>query len=182
MHEEYEILMSLVLDGESAAGDAVRLQKHLDECPRCERVWQRWQALHRRFLDAPAIALELDLVPGVEARIAAHHQRRYRSRWVGTGLLLVWAAIFAGFWFGLASLMLWGLRNPQEIGPFASSAAQLLSGMSWYLRGITALAGNLGVPTILVGGGVYLGLTASLVMAWTYVAARRRPLGRVTAK
>ena len=178
MHKEFEILMSLVLDGESAADDAVRLQKHLAVCSRCSQSWDQWRALHQLFLVAPVVTSSVDLVTGAEARISAHRQRRHRSRWVGSGLLLVWAAIFAGFWFGLAAVALWVFRNPQEVGVLASSVAQLLSGASWYLRGLTALAGNLGTPTIVLGAGVYLALTGGLVLMWSYVAAHRRPLGR----
>ena len=174
MHEPFTVLMSLVLDGEATPAEEARLREHLKVCRTCMAVWQQWQALDQHLTAAPVLRPPRDFMTGVTARLEDRRQRRRRSRWFGSGLLAAGGLIMGAFWLCVIGLAGWGWYHPQEVGVIVSVGAQLLSGLSWFLRGIGVLVHSLGTVVFAFGVEFYLCLTGGLGVLWLWVLVRGR--------
>lgn len=97
-HEQYELLMSAALDGESTAEERRELELHLAVCPECADLWKRLCAQ-----SAALRAMDCQLPDGLKERImsqlpARKPRRSPWKRWAAACACLVIAvgAVFAG--------------------------------------------------------------------------------------
>lgn len=172
MHQEYTMLMSLVLDGEATSAEMRRLQEHLRSCADCAATYGRWQALHGRLAAAPSVEPPSSLAIGVMARIEEGELARRRARWVGSGLCVGWAGVATVGLLLAGGLVLWGAAHPQDVGAIASWFSQLLSGLSWLVRGVSAIVEGVGLPAVAAGVGMLACLTCALAVLWLRLVAR----------
>lgn len=182
MHAEYTLMMSLTLDGEVTAAETHRLREHLRMCDECAAIWERWQAMHRRFVAAPSVAPPADLVEKVAARLEAHELRRRRVRWISSGLLVSWLAVVLLGLMALAVLAIWVTRYPGDARTALVGVLRLVDAASWVLVSVATQVGNLGVPAVAAGFGLVALLTCALGMLWLWVMGRSHVwLGRSAA-
>jgi len=69
MHDDFERLMSLVLDGESTPSEEHQLDAHLCSCTACASVWRRYQELDRQLSASPAVRPPEGFAQGVVDRV-----------------------------------------------------------------------------------------------------------------
>jgi len=174
MHNEIEMLMSLVLDGEATPAETAQVRAHLTTCVTCSETWRRWQALNTCLASASILNPPADFVASVTARLQERHQRRSRSRWFGSGMVLALALVLIGFWLMVAMLVWWGYHHPLEVGVALSSGAQLLSSLTRIFRGLGTLFGSVDGMTLTIGAGCGLSLTFALVLLWGWVMSHSR--------
>ncbi|PKO21117.1 MAG: hypothetical protein CVU38_16490 [Chloroflexi bacterium HGW-Chloroflexi-1] len=172
MHNEIEILMSMVFDGEATPAEAAQVRAHLTTCAACSESWQRWQVLDTCLASAPPLIPPPDFVASVMARLGERRRRRSRSRWFGSGMVLASALVLVGFWLIVAALLWWGHQHPLEVGIALSSGAQFLSSLTWILRGLGTLFGSVDGVVLKLGAGFGLSLTFALVLLWFWVMSR----------
>jgi hypothetical protein len=113
-----------------------------------------------------------DFAARVMAKLEQRRQRVGLGKWLGSGLVLVWGLIFCGFWLVMAGLAWWGWRHPLEAGIVLSTAARLVSLVSWVLRGLGTVVNTVGPTTLALGLSVSIGLTGCLALLWIWVMAR----------
>lgn len=172
MHTEFTQLMSLALDDEASPDEVRRLRSHLSVCPACASLWAQWQAVDRRLAAAPSVAPPVSLVSRVSQSIAERELRRRRTRWVGSGLFLVWLLVFAlglTVIFGVAD---WFVGHPQQIAAILSALAHFLSVATWLLREFVAFLADLGAPRVAAGVGLFVTLTCTLAVIWLWIMGR----------
>lgn len=169
MHTEFTRLMSLVLDHEATPDEVARLQAHLALCPACCAVWVEWNALDRRLADAPMMAPSRNLVPAVMARLAERQAPQRRRWWLAPGLLLVWAAAAAALFLAVALLIWWGWQHPLEAALVISTAAQLLSGVVWWLRGMETVFGLFNGPAAALAVSIVVAAVSGLGVLWALI-------------
>ena len=172
MHEDYTLLMSQVLDKEATPTEATLLFRHLGQCATCAATWDRWRLLDHHLKAAPMIAPPRSLVPAVLSRLEGRHQQ-LRRRWVGSGLLFMWGLIILAALVALALVVAWGVSHPLDAGIAISFAAQLLSGLTRFLRGFRLLFGGVGGTALSAVLGLYLIATGGLLLLWLRVISRR---------
>jgi predicted anti-sigma-YlaC factor YlaD len=171
-HTPYTELMSLVLDGEAAPGQAETLRKHLSGCPDCTAVWGAWQTLDTGFKSEPMATPPADLALQVAARIEERSRWRAWTRWLGASLLIAWLGIAAlGLLFAITAIC-WGLTHPLPAGMVLSAGAHVLSGMLWPVRSVEMAFATVGL-TLWAGIGGYLVMTGMLLWLWLWLASRR---------
>ncbi len=108
MHEDYTMLISLVLDGEATPAEQDQLEKHLRECATCGMLWENWRAMDRLLATAPSVSAPPGLLESLLARIAVHEARQARRRWMALGAaaaFIILAILMGGWrphslWFG----------------------------------------------------------------------------------
>jgi len=181
MHNEIEMLMSMVLDGEATSAETAQVRAHLTTCASCSEIWRRWQALSTCLASAPVLNPPADFVASVTARLEERRQRRSRSRWFGSGMVLVFGMVLIGFWLMVAALAWWGYHHPLEVGVALASGAQVLSSLARIFRGLSTLFGTVDGMTLTIGAGFGLSLTFSLVLLWGWVMSRSRAWVRAPA-
>ncbi|MCX6031688.1 MAG: anti-sigma factor [Chloroflexi bacterium] len=181
MHENYTALMSLLLDREATAAEERELRTHLATCPACALTWDRWRVLDRRLTNAPLLAPPVGFTDRVLARLHERRQRSTWQKWLGSGLVLLWGVLFCGFWLAVAGLIWWGLRHPLEAALVLSTAAQLVSGVSWVLRSVGTVVSSVGTGTLALGVGLSGCLTGCLALLWVWVVGRSRSWVRAAA-
>lgn len=171
-HESYQLLMSLSLDGLLDAEEDQTLARHLQSCPSCEAVWQRWQRVDVAFQQPPPVMAPDGFGARMAERIA--HAEKQRALQIGVLMagasMLMWAVglICVGLMTG------WLLYN--QIGLMAE--ALQWTTQSWIL--ITSLAAStwqvllgLGSNPSAVGGAVaYAGLFTAILYGWSKVLQR----------
>jgi anti-sigma factor RsiW len=181
MHGKYTGLMSLSLDRETTPGQERELREHLACCAECAFTWDRWRMLDRRLTHVPLLAPAPGFTERVLARLQERRQRRSWQKWLGSGLVLVWGALFCGFWMAVAGLIWWGVRHPLEGALVLSTAARLISGVSWLLRGLGAVIGSVPPDTLALGVGLSACVTVCLGALWLWVVGRSRSWVGATA-
>lgn len=67
--------MSLRLDGRLPVAEERLLQEHIDACPSCSLVWQRWQDIDSLLAEAAVLQPPEDLAARVMVRIRRRPQR-----------------------------------------------------------------------------------------------------------
>ena len=129
-HSEYQLMISLGLDGMLNAHDQGRLDGHLEQCGDCREQWQLWQIVDKKLRAAHVPELALDF----SHRVAEQLSRRERMRNVQIALLLtvltvfVWALGLIGF-FGLVSTLIY-----TNLDRFAATGQLLADG--WEVAGV----------------------------------------------
>ena len=171
-HSEYTMLMSLVLDGEAAADEEVRLREHLRSCGECAQVWQRWRELDRRLAAAPVLAAPVDFAALVVAQLDTRVAHERRQRWLIAWLALISVAVVAIAQASLALANGWRLRLAPDQGALGAAWTGLTGTAEWALRDLGGLFGRVGAPTLAAVTGALLCLTCALGMTWLWVVAR----------
>jgi anti-sigma factor RsiW len=181
MHEDYTMLISLVLDGEATPAEQDQLEKHLRECATCGMLWENWRAMDRLLATAPSVSAPPGLLESLLARIAVHEARQARRRWMALGaaaafiilaiLMGVMATALSLVWGQPAALSSGGLRLLEAL---AASAVQIFGGVAWAGRSAATLLGGLGWHGLALGLGGYLVLAGTLIWTWLWVLGRTR--------
>lgn len=171
-HARYTEVMSLILDGEAAAGADEELRQHLLACPDCAAVWSTMQAFDADFRAAPMLSPPADLAQRVAVRIEARSRRHTSARWLGASLLLAWLGIAVLVLSVIVATTLWGVAHPLQASTVLSAGAHALSGILWPVRSLEMLLGSAGL-TLWTGIGGYLVVTGVLMGAWLWLAVRR---------
>jgi predicted anti-sigma-YlaC factor YlaD len=167
-HARYTEVMSLILDGEAAAGADEELRQHMMVCPDCAVVWAAWQAFDTDFRTEPMLAPPADLALRVSARIEERDRWRTWTRWMGASLLVAWLGIAVLALSFVVAATLWGLAHPLQASTVLSAGAHALSGILWPVRGLEMLLGSAGL-TLWAGIGGYLVVTGALMGAWLWL-------------
>ncbi len=173
MHVEFTALMSAVLDHEASATEVQRLHEHLAGCRACAQTWATWRSLDSLLAGAPLLTPPADFVLGVSLRLEQRRRQTRRRRWLGSGLLLVWAALIAAVWLVAGACLVWGITHPEGIGQLASSGTQTVASISGILHGLRAGLTGVGVWQLSLGLGFYLGLTAIVAAVWFWLMAHK---------
>lgn len=176
-HDEYTLLMSLVLDDEATATESRALREHLATCDACAGTWQRWQELDRRFTLAPMVPAPVDFSPAIAARLDQRAEALRRRRWFVFGLALSWIAamLITAVVVGLASG--WHLQVLSTGGAVAAAWAGVSGVGEWLFRGLAGLVEQEGTPTVAAGVGALLCMTCGLATVWLWMVARLVPAG-----
>jgi anti-sigma factor RsiW len=166
MHNDYTLLMSLVLDKEASAEEEAELRAHLRTCDECGVTWQRWQEIDRRFVASPLMPAPVGLVDLIITRVeqaqVVRTRRRHFVLWFG----LAWVAAFV-LTGGLALLV---LNWPSKASAAAGAAVSgLLSVGQWLFAIAATTVANLGAPAVAATAGALLCLTCGLGMAWLWI-------------
>ena len=172
LHDEYTMLMSLILDGEGEDVDKARLQEHLRSCGTCGLTWQRWQELDRRFALAPVLAAPVDLAANIAARLDARQAEQTRQRWLMLGLALAWSAVAILAVAILGVAYGWHIQLAPDQGPLAAAFSVLASTAAWIWREALGVFAQVGAPAIAAVTGTLLSATCGLIMVWLWLVAR----------
>ena len=176
-HTEYTMLMSLVLDGEATAGEAVRLREHVAGCDACARTWQRWQELDRRLTAAPVLPAPIDFSVAVAVRLDERVAEQARRRWVMLGLALSSIVAMLIAVLALALTSGWPLQLLASNGSMNAAWVGVSSIGEWLYRVVSAFVMREGTPTVAAGAGALLCVTCVLATAWLWMVARLSPAG-----
>ncbi len=174
-HDEYTLLMSLVLDDEATDDEAKTLAEHVAGCTTCARTWQRWQEIDRRFTVAPMAPAPVDFSIAIAAQLDRRLEETRRRRWFMFGLALTWlvAVLASGLAFGLANG--WHLQFLSAGGSVAALWAGVTSIGEWVFRGVAGVVERAGTPTVAAGAGALLVVTCGLATVWLWMVARLTP-------
>lgn len=175
MHDRVTILMSLVLDGVATPAEKLRLDEHLATCPSCAAIWKQWQSVDELLSTAPEKVPSHNLTEEILAQLGERRRQSQFLQWLPLGLLVL-CVLWVGF--SLLAVVLfvwWPLRHPVDVGVMLSLGAQLLSGVSWFLRGIQMLMS--GLSTIGTVGTVIAWMSClttggALVALWLWLTQR----------
>jgi predicted anti-sigma-YlaC factor YlaD len=173
MHTEYTMLMSVALDDETTPAEQQRLRDHLRTCTACSGVWERWQAVDRRFDAAPLITPSATFADTVMARIEAQALKPQRARWLNARLavsLLAAGLLIALVLTGL--LVYWGAQNPAHVSNAFFAVLRGVGAAAWVFLGILRLMGGVGAPTLAAGVGLLATLTCLFSILWLWVVGR----------
>jgi len=171
-HAEYTMLMSLVLDGEAAEDEEVRLRQHLRSCEECRGTWQRWRELDRRLVMAPLIPAPVDFAALVLAQLDTRVAAEQRRRWLMAGLALASVSAMLIILLAVAVANGWAVQLAPEQGPLSAAWAGLVSTGSWALAELGAFFAQVGAPVVAAAAGALLCLTCVLAMIWLWAVAR----------
>ena len=89
------------IDGELSASDCQQLQRHLSECPGCERELRAFSRAHNALLSLSEPLAPSPVLAAVRARLDAPKARRRVNRWIWLPAPALAAAVMA--------LAVWGL-------------------------------------------------------------------------
>lgn len=172
MHNQYTMLMSLVLDREATPDQVAALRQHVAGCGTCAATWREWQALDFRLSEARPVAPPDTFMPGLVARLAERQAERRQRRYVALGLLLAWAGALFVMWVSVVAVTAWGYSHPLEISLLLTAAGQVLSNFTGLLNGTTAIVDSLGDPSLALGLACFACVTAALCAIWFWIMAR----------
>jgi anti-sigma factor RsiW len=174
-HNEFTLLMSLVLDEEATEAEARALREHVTGCDACRRTWQRWQELDRRFTLAPMAPAPVDFSILVAARLDQRLEERRRRRWLVAGMAGSWvvAMFIAVLAVGLVNG--WPLQVLSSSSALNAAWAGVSSIAAWLFRALADLVERMGAPTVAAGAGALLCLTCGLATIWLCMVARLSP-------
>ncbi len=172
MHDDYTLLMSLVLDREAMPVDVQRLEAHLRICRSCSETWQQWQILDHRLAASPMEAPPIGLAERVVARLDHVELRRRRTRWLGRGLL---AGLFGlvgavGLWGGLA--FTWFHASTGMLAEWVFVVSQWINALLLLGRGAWVAVSSLGAPTLAGAVGLLACATCVLGVVWLWLVPR----------
>ena len=171
-HARYTEVMSLILDGEAAAGADEELRQHVLACPDCAAVWATWQAFDADLRAEPMLAPPADLALRVSARIEERDRWRTGTRWLGASLLIAWLGIAALVSLFAATAVWWGVMHPFQAGTVLSAGAHVFSAILWPVRSVEMTFATAGL-SIWIGIAGYLVVTGLFLCLWLWLAARR---------
>jgi anti-sigma factor RsiW len=174
MHNDYTLLMSMMLDGEATAAEESAVREHLRMCGSCAAIWERWQAVDRRLAAAPLLAPAADLTDRVMARVQAQELRRRRLRWLGSGLFGMWLTISLVGLLTIGGLTYWSIQHPHAVSQAFFAVLQVVDGLSWIALDLWRFLSRLGAPTLAAGVGLLALLTCAFAMLWLWVMGRGR--------
>lgn len=179
MHHEFTALMSAALDHEAPPGDVLRLQDHLETCPACAEAWAAWRSMDTYLSTAARLAPPSNFVLRVAARLDERRQKQQRRRWLGSGLLVTWAAIIGVFWLAALGVIVWGSTHPGSVTGWAASGADTVSGVIEVVRGVQGALLSIGFVPISLGLGFYLCVTGLLAVVWLWLMMRKSAWAQV---
>lgn len=173
-HNEFTLLMSLVLDDEATEAEAKLLRQHLATCDMCAHIWQRWQELDRRFTQAPLLAAPVDFAAAVMGRLDGRVAERRRRR-VMFGLAVSWlgAALVAVLVFSLVGGLTFELLSNNSVLSAAWTGVSSIGG--WVIRSLAEVVERLGAPTVAALIGALLCVTCGLATIWLWMVGRLTP-------
>ncbi len=174
MHDEYTLMMSLVLDREATPAEAQQLQEHLRTCRSCAATWQRWQIWDRRLVVTPPLTAPIGLVERMAARLDFVELRARRKRWFGRALLAGSLGFggAAALWGWLA--LTWFHASTAPLTGWVSVVAQWIGALLLLSRGAWVAISSLGAPTLAGAVGLLACVTCVLAVSWLRLVPRWR--------
>jgi anti-sigma factor RsiW len=116
VHDNYTMLMSLVLDRKATPEEALLLEKHLATCPTCAITWKQWREVDRLLATAPVLTPPRSYTDAVLARLDEHRRLRKQARRPGLDVKTVRSAMLGACVLTAAGLAWWSLRHLLEVG------------------------------------------------------------------
>jgi anti-sigma factor RsiW len=162
MHEDYTLLMSLVLDHEATTDEEDLLYEHLEGCPDCARTWSQWRSNDELFRHEPPLIPPDTLLAGVMGAIERSVRKPANPWWYASGLLLLWSVLAASLVTAVLVCALWGVEHPQQISSAVTSAAQVLGALVLLSRQFASILRAAGESAVALAVTGYVGLTLGL--------------------
>jgi predicted anti-sigma-YlaC factor YlaD len=172
MHSDYTMLMSVVLDDAAAPDELQRLHEHVRTCAACAGIWERLQAVDRRFDAAPLVTPAPNFADTVMARIEARSLQRRQTRRYATGLVALTLAVSLLGLAVLGGLLYLGAQSPSQVSSVFFAALRGAGTATWIFLGVLRLMGGVGAPTLAAWVGLLATLTCLLSMLWLWVVGR----------
>jgi predicted anti-sigma-YlaC factor YlaD len=173
--ETYQQQMSLWIDNQLTQGEIRHLEAHTATCPACRAAHDQLQRVDLLLSSVPMISPAPGFRTRFDSRLAAHRGRR--RTWAGLAILtLATLALLVGamILLGISGVALW--RSISASGLLTQGIGLLLDlgkamgaslRLAWLV--MSAFAQGLRHPAFIA----YAIATATLVVAWTQIVARR---------
>lgn len=173
--DTYQQQISLWIDNQLTQGEIRHLEAHTAICPACRAAQEQLQRVDWLLSSAPMISPAPGFTARFDSRLAAHRRRRHT--WAGLAILtLTTLALLLGtmILLGISGVALWqslsasGLLT-QSIGLLLDLGKVMAASLRLAWLVLSAFAQGLRHPVFIA----YAIATATLVVAWTQIVARR---------
>ena len=176
-HERYTSLVSTCLDGAASPEQCLELLTHLESCPACAAMWEKWQDVDLLLSTTPLAVPPRSLVEVVAERISQGAPRESRWGWLTVGAALVGVMSLGTGCLALVWFLCWAWRHPLELVGVLSTGAQILSAAIWALAGIGSLIEGISGSGLAALFASCIVVAGSLAVSWVWEVAHAKRSG-----
>ena len=172
VQDEFDVLMSLALDGLLDPDEEVRFESHLNSYPTLAQTWRQWQIVDSQFAGAPSVATPLGFLQRFDARLMQQERRKHLWWGVAFGsfaLLLTGAILLSVAALGVFVALNRADWLTQLVHTMAYAYVAVNSWMATLMAALEAVAASQQARTF----GVTYALAALALVSWWIGFLRR---------